>query len=473
MTKKLNCDIIHNCANDERGRKMQENKMGTMPIGKLLITMSLPMIISMLVQALYNIVDSIFVAQISENALTAVSLAFPIQNLMIAVATGTAVGVNALTAKSLGEKNFENANKFATNGVFLSLLSYVLFLIIGILFSRVFFESQTDITEIVELGIDYLVICCVLSFGIFGEIMYERLMQATGKTIYTMYTQGIGAVVNIILDPILIFGMFGLPEMGIKGAALATVIGQIVAFLLAIYLNNKKNTEICVSFKKYKPEMQYIGKIYSIGFPSIIMVSIGSIMNFAMNKILIGFTETAATVFGVYFKLQSFIFMPVFGLNNGLVPIFSYNYGAQNRTRMLKSLKLAVLYATFFMILGIFLMQVFPEALLGMFNPSETMLKLGVPALRIISISFIFAGACITVGSAFQALNHGFMSMMVSIGRQLVVLIPAAYLLSLSGNVDLVWWSYPIAEVASTTLTIIFFIKLYNNIIKNIPLKQE
>lgn len=452
---------------------MQENKMGTMPISKLLITMSLPMIISMLVQALYNIVDSIFVAQISENALTAVSLAFPVQNLMIAVATGTAVGVNALTAKSLGEKNFENANRFASNGVFLSLLSYVLFLIIGIFFSRIFFESQTDVAEIVEFGVGYLVICCVLSFGIFGEIMYERLMQATGKTIYTMYTQGVGAIVNIILDPILIFGYFGLPEMGIKGAALATVIGQIVAFLLAIYLNNKKNTEICVDMRKYKPDMHYIGKIYSIGFPSIIMVSIGSIMNFAMNKILISFTETAATVFGVYFKLQSFIFMPVFGLNNGLVPIFSYNYGAQNRTRMMKSLKLAVFYATGFMILGIFLMQAFPEALLSMFKPSETMLKLGVPALRTISISFIFAGACITIGSAFQALNHGFMSMMISIGRQLVVLIPAAYLLSLSGNVDYVWWSYPIAELASTTLTIVFFIKLYNNIIKKIPLKQE
>ena len=452
---------------------MQENKMGTMPVNKLLITMALPMMISMLVQALYNIVDSIFVAQISENALTAVSLAFPVQNLMIAVATGTGVGVNALTAKSLGEKNFENANKYASNGVFLAFVSYALFLIVGIFFSRVFFEAQTDVKEIVEYGVNYLTICCVMSFGVFGQVIYERLMQATGKTVCSMLTQGLGAIVNIVLDPILIFGLLGLPKMGVAGAALATVIGQIAAMFFGMYLNKKKNTEITVNLKKYKPDFSYIKRIYSIGVPSIIMASIGSVMTFAMNKILITFTETAATVFGVYFKLQSFIFMPVFGLNNGLVPIFSYNYGAQNRTRMLKALKFAVIYATGFMLVGIFLMQVFPEFLLGFFNPSETMLRIGVPALRGISLSFIFAGACITIGSAFQALNHGFMSMFVSIGRQLVVLIPVAYLLSLTGNIDLVWLSFPIAELASTALTIIFFIKLYNSIIKHIPLKQE
>ncbi|MBQ7040346.1 MAG: MATE family efflux transporter [Clostridia bacterium] len=447
--------------------------MGTMPVNKLLITMALPMMISMLVQALYNIVDSIFVAQISENALTAVSLAFPVQNLMIAVATGTGVGVNALTAKSLGEKNFENANKYASNGVFLAFVSYALFLIVGIFFSRVFFEAQTDVKEIVEYGVNYLTICCVMSFGVFGQVIYERLMQATGKTVCSMLTQGLGAIVNIVLDPILIFGLLGLPKMGVAGAALATVIGQIAAMFFGMYLNKKKNTEITVNLKKYKPDFSYIKRIYSIGVPSIIMASIGSVMTFAMNKILITFTETAATVFGVYFKLQSFIFMPVFGLNNGLVPIFSYNYGAQNRTRMLKALKFAVIYATGFMLVGIFLMQVFPEFLLGFFNPSETMLRIGVPALRGISLSFIFAGACITIGSAFQALNHGFMSMFVSIGRQLVVLIPVAYLLSLTGNIDLVWLSFPIAELASTALTIIFFIKLYNSIIKHIPLKQE
>jgi len=447
--------------------------MGVMPVNKLLITMSLPMMASMLVQALYNIIDSIFVAQISENALTAVSLAFPIQNLMIAVATGTGVGVNALTAKSLGEKNFENANKYASNGVFLSFVSYALFLVIGLFFSRIFFEMQTDNAEIIEHGVSYLTICCVLSFGVFGQVIYERLMQATGKTLYSMYTQGLGAIVNIILDPIMIFGLLGCPKMGVSGAALATVIGQISAFFFGMYLNKKKNTEIKVDLKKYKPDIKYIGRIYSIGVPSIVMASIGSVMTFAMNKILITFTETAATVFGVYFKLQSFIFMPVFGLNNGLVPIFSYNYGAQNRTRMMKALKWAIFYATCFMLLGIFLMQVFPKTLLGFFNPSETMLRIGVPALRSISISFIFAGACITIGSAFQALNHGFMSMFVSIGRQLVVLIPVAYLLSLTGNIDLVWLSFPIAELASTALTIIFFIKLYNSIIKHIPLKQE
>ncbi len=451
----------------------KENKMGVMPINKLLIGMSLPMIVSMLVQALYNVVDSIFVAQISENALTAVSLAFPMQNLMIAVATGTAVGVNSLVAKSLGEKNKENADRYAANGVFLAFLSYVVFLIIGLLFSRKFFEIQTQVTEIVDYGYSYMLICSVLSFGVFGEIMFERLMQATGKTVYTMYTQGLGAIINIILDPILIFGYFGLPKMGIAGAALATVIGQIAAFGLAVILNEKKNHEIKVHLVRNKPDLKSIAKIYSIGFPSIVMVSIGSLMTFVINNILISFTETAATVFGVYFKLQSFVFMPVFGLNNGLVPIFSYNYGAQNRTRMLKSLKLAILYAAVFMVLGLLIMQIFPKQLFMMFNPTDRLLEIGIPALRIISISFIFAGFCITVGSAFQALGHGVMSMIVSIARQLVVLIPVAYLLSLTGKLELVWWAFPISEIVSLILTIIFLSKLYNTVIKKIPLKQE
>ena len=447
--------------------------MGVMPINKLLITMALPMIVSMLVQALYNVVDSIFVAQISENALTAVSLAFPIQNFMIAVATGTGVGVNSLVAKSLGERNSENANKYATNGVFLAFLSYILFLIIGILFSRVFFEIQTDNAEIIQYGFEYMLICCVLSVGVFGQIIYERLMQATGKTIYSMYTQGVGAIINIILDPIMIFGLLGFPKMGIAGAALATVIGQLIAFMVGVILNNRKNHEIKVDFKKYKPDLYYIKRIYLIGIPSIIMASIGSVMTFAMNKILIAFTETAATVFGVYFKLQSFIFMPVFGLNNGFVPIFSYNYGACNRERMMKSLTSAIIYATAFMVAGILIMQTIPDTLLSLFNASETMIEIGVPALRIISISFIFAGACITVGSAFQALGHGFLSMFVSIGRQLIVLVPVAYLLSLTGKLNLVWWAFPIAEIASTALTTVFFIRIYKKIIKHIHLKDE
>ncbi len=484
MTKRKRCVTINFACMKKKdvyfGQKrgialenVKENKMGVMPVNKLLVTMSLPMIVSMLVSALYNVVDSIFVAQISENALTAVSLAFPIQNLMIAVATGTGVGVNSLVAKSLGEKNKKNADMYASNGVFLAILSYALFLIIGLTCSKWFFEVQTDIPEILEAGYVYMFICCVLSFGVFGQIVFERLVQATGKTIYSMITQGVGAIINIILDPILIFGYFGLPKMGVAGAAFATVIGQIIACILGIIINEKKNKEIKVDLIKNKPNLHAIEHIYAIGLPSIIMASIGSVMSFIINKILIAFTATAAAVFGVYFKLQSFVFMPVFGLNNGLVPIFSYNYGAQNRTRMMKSLKLATLYSVILMFLGFLGMQFFAKELLLMFKASSSMLQIGIPALRIISLSFVFAGFCITVGSAFQSLGHGFMSMLVSIARQLIVLVPVAYLLSLTGRLELVWWAFPIAEVASLALTIFFFIRLYEKIIKNIPLKQE
>ena len=447
---------------------MKENKMGVMPVGKLIISMSLPIMISMLVQALYNIVDSIFVARISENALTAVSMAFPIQNLMIAVGVGTAVGVNALLARSLGEKDYEKVNKVATNAVFLAVLSYGLFLIIGLFLIEPFFRSQTDIEEIVQYGIEYLSICCCASFGIFFQLMFERMLQATGKTMYSMYTQLSGAIVNLILDPILIFGMFGIPAMGISGAALATVIGQIVAGAVAIWFNHYKNPEVKIELKGFKPDKEVIGQIYQIAVPSIVMQAIGSIMNYGMNRILISFTSTATAVFGVYFKLQSFIFMPVFGLNNGIIPILAYNYGAGNRERVVETMKKAVLYAVGILTFGFILFQTLTVPFLEMFDASETMIAIGVPALRIISISFPVAGFCIASGSSFQALGRATYSMFSSVARQLLVLLPMAYILAQFGNVDLVWWCYPIAEIASMTMTVIFLRKLNKEVISKI-----
>lgn len=440
----------------------KENKMGTMPINKLIISMSLPMIISMLVQALYNVVDSIFVSQISENALTSVSLAFPFQNFMIAVGVGTGVGINALLSRSLGEKRYEEANKVANNGVFLAVLSYLFFLIIGIIFSRLFFQWQTDIKEIVDGGYSYLIICTTCSFGLYGQIVFEKLMQSTGKTIYSMMTQLTGAIINIILDPILIFGLFGFPKLGIAGAAIATIIGQTSGMSLGIYLNTTKNKEIKIKVKGFRPDINTIKNIYAVGVPSIIMASIGSIMTFGINKILLVFTSTATAVFGVYFKLQSFIFMPVFGINNGMVPIVSYNYGAKNKDRLMETVKISIIYAIGIMIIGLFAFQIFPNQLLGLFNASSDMISIGIPALRTISISFIFAGYCIVVGSMFQALGNGVMSLIVSVVRQLVVLLPVAYLLSKSNNLNLVWWAFPIAELASVFLSIIGFKYVYN-----------
>lgn len=446
----------------------KENKMGVMPVNKLLLTMSLPIMVSMLVQALYNIVDSIFVAMISENALTAVSLAFPIQSLMIAVATGTGVGINAILSKSLGERNFERANKVASNGVFLAIVSYIIFLVVGLLFTAPFYHSQTTDAEILIYGKQYLTIVCVCSFGLFVQIVFERLLQSTGKTLYTMLTQGIGAIINIILDPILIFGLFGMPEMGVAGAAIATVIGQIVGSILGVIINHKVNHEIRVEVKGFRPDKAIIGHIYAVGVPSIIMQAIGSLMTYGMNLILISFTSTATAVFGVYFKLQSFIFMPVFGLNNGMIPIIAYNYGAGKKERLVKTIKLSILYAMILMVVGFLIFQSMPQILLGWFKASETMLAIGVPALRIISISFLLAGFCIICGSVFQALGNGVYSMIVSIARQLIVLLPAAYLLSLLGKVEYVWWAFPIAELMSLVFSVFFMVRIYHKIIKHI-----
>lgn len=446
--------------------QIKENKMGVMPVNKLLVSMSLPMMISMLVQALYNIVDSIFVAQLSEDALTAVSLAFPMQSLMIAAATGLGVGINALLSRSLGQKNFDNANKAAVNGIFMELAACVIFIILGLTVTRPFYEIQAGKGEITEMGIEYLRIVTTLSVGIFVQITFERLLQATGKTICTMITQTTGAVINIIFDPIMIFGLCGFPKMGVAGAALATVLGQCVAAALAVIINLKKNHEIHISFKGFRPHGVTVKTILSVGIPSMIMQAIGSVMTFCMNKLLNGFSSTAVAVFGVYFKLNSFVFMPVFGLNNGMVPIISYNYGAAKKERITKTIKYSICYAVGMMLLGLAIIQIFPDKLLLLFNASDNMLEIGVVALRIICLSFIFAGASIVFSSVFQALGHGFISMFISMARQLFVLLPAAYLLSLMGNVNLIWWSFIIAEIAAISLSIVMYIRIYNKIIK-------
>ena len=448
-----------------------ENKMGTMPVGKLLFNMSLPMMVSMLVQALYNIVDSIFVAKLSENALTAVSLAFPLQTLLIAVATGTGVGMNALLSKSLGEHDFKKANKIADNGIFLYVLSYIVFLILGFTVVKPFYASQigsADV-EIMELGIDYLSTVMILSFGLFGQIFFERLLTSTGRTIFSMTSQLCGAITNIILDPILIFGLLGAPKMGVTGAALATVIGQCVAGIIACVCNHKFNHEVSLNIKGFRPDWTLIGHIYAIGIPSIIMQSIGSIMTYCMNRILIEFSSTATAVFGVYFKLQSFFFMPVFGLNNGITPIIAYNYGAKQRKRMIKTIKLSLIVAFCLTFIGFFSFEAIPQVLLGMFNASEDMLTIGVPVLRIIGIHYLIAWFCIVIGTVFQALGKAVFSMIVSIMRQLVVLIPAAYILAKLDGLHAVWWSFPIAEVISLLVTLFFFIKIYREIISKLP----
>lgn len=438
-----------------------ENKMGVMPVGKLLLSMSVPMMISMLVQALYNIVDSMFVAQLNENALTAVSLAFPVQNLMIAVGTGTGVGVNALVSRSLGEKNTEHANKAANNGVYLSLFSFLAFALLTGIFGKIFFQVQTGDAQIISYGADYVRIVGIMSFGVFFQFIFERLLQSTGKTMYTMVTQSLGAIINIILDPIMIFGLFGFPRMEVAGAALATVVGQIVAASLALWFNVKKNKELHISITKYRLSGIVVKQIYSVGIPSIIMASIGSVMTFGMNKILMAFTSTATAVFGVYFKLQSFIFMPVFGLNNGLVPIAAYNYGARKPKRIMKSIKLSIIYAESIMFVGVLIFQFFSAGLLGIFNASDSMLEIGVPALRIISLSFLLAGFGIVCSSVFQALGHGMLSLIVSVLRQLIVLLPAAFLLSRTGVLSAIWWAFPIAEIFAGVISFIFIRHVY------------
>ncbi len=451
----------------------EENKMGVMPVKKLLISMSLPMMISMLVQALYNIVDSIFVSQIvdetinaGQDALTAVTLAFPIQNLMIALGSGTGVGINALLSRSLGEKKYDRSNSAANTGILLTIFNYIIFLFIGIFLAEAFINSQTNSPTIANYGATYLRIISCFSIALFFQITFERLLQSTGKTIFSMFSQGTGAIINIIFDPLLIFGIGPFPKLGIAGAAYATILGQVIGSCIGLFCNLHFNKEIHFSFKKiFSIDLDTVKEIYFVGIPSILMMSIGSIMTYLMNLILGTFSSTATAVFGVYFKLQSFFFMPVFGLNNGLIPILSYNYGARYKDRIIDALKFSLCLAVSIMIIGTIAFWSIPSVLLSFFNASDDMISIGVPALRIISLSFPIAGICIAMGSIFQAFSKSFYSLLVSVGRQLIVLIPVALLFSLTKILDLVWLAFPIAEFASLILSTIFFKSIYKNVV--------
>lgn len=447
----------------------KENIMGTQPIGRLLPTMAFPIMLSMIVQALYNVVDSIFVSMVSENALTSVSLVFPVQNLIIAVSVGTAVGINALLSRRLGEKNYEAANKVANNGVSVTVLTWLVFAAVGALFSTTFMSLCGAEGQVAADGALYMRIVTIFSLGALVEITMERILQVTGKTVYQMISQMSGAVVNIILDPIMIFGLLGFPAMGVAGAAVATVTGQLFAMVVSLLLNHFKNHEVRLSAKgMLHLEGRTIRGIYQVGLPSIIMQSIGSVMTFGMNKILIAFTETAVSVFGVYFKLQSFVFMPVFGVTNALVPIVGYNYGARSSQRIQQATRLSLLMTTAIMALGTVIFQVAPGPLLSLFSASDTMLSIGIPALRIISVSFCFAGVAIVFSSVFQALGDGMLSLVMSAVRQLLLLLPCAFVLAKLGGLDAVWFSFLIAEVASVTLAVVFYRSLYNKKIRHI-----
>lgn len=459
--------------NSNSENKRKENKMGTMPVNKLLITMALPMMLSMLVQACYNIVDSWYLSQVSEDCLTAVSLAFAVQMLTVSFAGGLGVGINALLSKSLGEKNFKSANRAAMNGLLIAVVGAIVFLIFGIFFCEAYFRAQTDVENIVSEGTSYLSICMIFSFCMIAQMILERLLQSTGKTFYSMITQMVGAITNIILDPIFIFGYFGLPAMGTAGAAIATVAGQFLAACLALFFNLKYNKEIQLHLSGMRPHFDTIKKILGVGVPAMIMQSVGSVMNFGMNQILLTFSETATAVFGVYFKLNSFIFMPVFGMNNAIVPILAYNFGARNKKRMTKTMKLGLLYAFSIMTAGMLIFQFVPHKLLGIFNASENMLAIGVPALRTISLSFVLASVCIILISSFQALGNGHYSLVISVIRQLLVLLPVAYFFSRTGNINLVWWAFPIAEVVALLLSIVYFMRLYRKKIKPLELPLQ
>ncbi len=455
--------------------ELGENKMGTMPVGKLLFTMALPLAISMLVQAFYNVVDSFYVSRISDSAVTALGLAFPIQNLQIGCATGIGVGMNALLSKSLGEGNSKRANRAAGNGIFLSLCFVLVFVLFGFFGARPYYAIQSDVQETIEGGAAYVSICSMFSLGIFVEILGERLLQASGRTVYNLFTQGLGAVLNIVLDPVFIFGFapLGIEPMGIAGAAVATVIGQWVAAIMALIFNFMANPDVQLKLKYLRPQAEVVKKILSVGVPSIVMMAIGSVMNFGMNQIFLGFRdygETAAGVFGIYFKLQSFVLMPLFGINNASISIIAFNYGARQPKRITKTLAYAVGAALTIMLAGLLVFQVFPDELLGIFQPTDTFMALGRSALRIVSIHFPIAAVGIALGASFQALGNGIYSTITSLCRQLIALLPVAYLLSLTGNVHAVWWAFPIAEVVSVTVSLILFTRIYKRKIK--PLSE-
>ncbi len=450
---------------------LQENKMGVMPVGKLLVNMAVPMILSMLVQALYNVVDSIYISMYSQDAVTALGLAFPVQNVQIGCAVGIGVGVNSVLSKSLGEGDREKANLVAGNGIFLGLVATFIFMLFGAFGTDFYYNMQTQNQAILTNGIQYTRICCVFTLGIYFEVLFERMLQATGRTMHTMITQGVGAIVNIVLDPVFIFGVpaLNIPAMGGAGAAIATVMGQWAAAALALVFNIKYNPDVQLRLKNIRPKMAIVKPIMAIGVPSIVMNCVSSVMNFSMNQILLGFKnvgETATAVFSIYYKLQSFFFMPLFGLNNATISIVAYNYGARKPDRIKKILKLAVGGALCFMIAGLLAFELLPGVLLSIFNLSGTFMALGKTALRIIAIHFPIAAVCIALGASFQALGNGIYSTITSLCRQLVVLLPAAYLLSLSGDVNMVWWAFPIAELMSLAATLFFFNRIYRQKVK-------
>lgn len=437
--------------------------MGTAPMLPLIISMALPAMFSMLVQALYNVVDSYFVAQISEDALTAVSLAYPIQMLLIAFGMGTAVGINSLISRRLGEGNQEAADSAASHGVLLGILNWVIFALFGLFFTRSFFEAYTSAENIISMGSDYLSIVCIYSFGLFIEANFEKTLQATGNMIWPMIFQLTGAVTNIILDPIFIFTL----DMGVAGAAIATVIGQIAALVFSSIILLTREHAVKIHFRSFRFDWQTVKQIYIVGIPAIIMQAIGSVMTLAMNAILVAFSKTAVAVFGIYFKLQSFVFMPVFGLTQGLMPIMGYNYGARNRKRMLSCLKIGCVIGLLIMAAGTVLFWAIPDQLLMIFEASDEMLRIGRPALQYISLCFMPAALGILSSTLFQAMGRGFYSLIVSILRQLVVLIPAAWLLS-HISLTAVWFAFPIAEVFSLITSILLFLNLYRKIIRNL-----
>jgi putative MATE family efflux protein len=449
----------------------QENKMGVMPVRRLLLTMSGPMMVSMFIQALYNVVDSMFVSYISEAALTAVSLAYPVQNLMIAVATGTGVGINALLSRNLGEKNFTMANRAACNGIFLGLVSYGVFAVLGLFGSKIYFSLQVTNQEIISLGQAYLLPIMLLGLGCFGQVLLSRLLQSTGKTFYSMIIQLVGAGLNIVLDPLLIFGLGFFPALGVTGAALATVISQLFGTALGIYYNLKKNPEITLSKKDMRPSKPVIIRIYSVGVPSILLQTVSSILIFGLNQILVAFSETATAVYGVYFKLQGFAFLPIIGMNNGMVPIIAYNYGARKPHRITATIRLAITYAVIIMVAAVVIFQVFPAQLLAIFQASQGMLDIGVPALRTLSLCFLIGGFTIVASSVFQALGRGLLSMTISVVRQLALVLPLAYLFSLTGDLNMVWWAFPVAEVIAGALAAWFLFRSYKRVI--LPLERE
>lgn len=444
------------------------NKMGYMNIPHLLFVMAAPMIVSMLVQAFYNVVDTYFVAKIDENAVAALSMAFPVQNLMIALSTGLAVGINSLLSKSLGEKNYKTANSAALNGILLALIGAAVFIIFGLFFTKAFFLAQTDDEIIISYGVKYLSICTVFCLGMFMQITFERLLQSTGHSFYTMISQGLGAIINIILDPLLIFGLSGFPKMGVAGAAAATVIGQIIAMFIALFFNLKINKEINFSLKGFKPEMKITGRILAVGIPSTIMAAIGSVLSFGINLILLKVlhSSTAVSVYGIFFKLQSFIFMPVFGLVNGMIPIIAFNYGARNRKRIQKTIILSTICAEIYMLFGLIVFQTVPSQLLSLFNASDEMLSIGVYALRIISLSFIIAGFDVIISAVFQALGNGVFSMIVSLTRQLIVILPCAYIFAVTLGINALWTAFPIAELVAAVLSAVLLINVFKKQLK-------